>query len=66
MKIIFNQKEIDIEKDISILSFLEKQNLKDEHIAIAINQTIIKKEKWETTFLKDGDKILIIGAVRGG
>ncbi len=35
-------------------------------IAIAVNSRIIKKEKWESTYLNDGDEIIIIKAAYGG
>ncbi|QCE42971.1 sulfur carrier protein ThiS [Psychroserpens sp. NJDZ02] len=35
-------------------------------IAVAINQTIIAKNDWDTTRLIDGDHLLIITATQGG
>nr|WP_321450609.1 sulfur carrier protein ThiS [uncultured Carboxylicivirga sp.] len=35
-------------------------------IAVALNDCVVPKRKWETSQLSDGDKILIIKASQGG
>nr|WP_294936899.1 sulfur carrier protein ThiS [uncultured Flavobacterium sp.] len=44
------------------LEFPNKQN----GIALAINNTVIPKSNWVTTFLSESDEILIITATQGG
>jgi sulfur carrier protein len=39
---------------------------KTKGIAVAINQNIIPKTKWESTLLKDKDSVMIIKATQGG
>ena len=34
--------------------------------AIALNGVLIRKDKWQTTTLNDGDRIEIVRAVQGG
>ena len=34
--------------------------------AIALNGALIRKDKWQTTMLGDGDRVEIIRAVQGG
>ena len=34
--------------------------------AIALNGALIRKDKWQTTTLNDGDRIEIVRAVQGG
>lgn len=67
MKVLVNDDFIDIDKKTN-LHLLLKQ-LKIEHksgIAIAVNEQIINKSKWDKFFLKENDKILIISASQGG
>ncbi|MBA3663999.1 MAG: sulfur carrier protein ThiS [Bacteroidetes bacterium] len=39
---------------------------KTKGIAIAVNQTIVPKDKWPHTLLKEKDAVLIIKATQGG
>jgi sulfur carrier protein len=39
---------------------------KTKGIAVAINQSIIPKAKWESTSLNEKDNVLIIKATQGG
>jgi sulfur carrier protein len=34
--------------------------------AIALNGALIRKDKWQTTMLSDGDRVEIVRAVQGG
>jgi sulfur carrier protein len=54
-------------EDKSLHKFLEnKQLINKKGIAIAVNEYVIPKNKWETTSLNEGDKITIIQATAGG
>jgi sulfur carrier protein len=74
MKIFLNSKEIEVESEINITDFLLKYgdcvtvagNIPQFGFALALNNTVIKKENWATTFLAENDKILLIKAVCGG
>lgn len=35
-------------------------------IAVALNDTVVPKSKWQRTVLKSGDRIEIVHAVQGG
>lgn len=55
------------EKSISIKELLKSLNiLSDNGIAVAVNQTVIKKIDWENFMVKDNDKLLLITATQGG
>ena len=45
---------------------LEKLSIQQRGIALAVNQTIISKQHWDTTFLESNDDVLIIKATQGG
>ncbi|MFN8296152.1 MAG: sulfur carrier protein ThiS [Chitinophagales bacterium] len=50
-----------LEKAIDTLELEEKKG-----IALALNEEIIPRSKWNETILNNEDKIIIIGAVAGG
>lgn len=40
--------------------------LKPQGTAIAVNQHLVTKDKWEITFIKEGDVLTVISAAFGG
>jgi sulfur carrier protein len=67
MKIFINNEIQEFEEGISLELVLEQHQLTAKNgIAVAVNEEIIPKNKWEQTRLFDSDKIIVIGAVAGG
>ncbi|WP_435263727.1 sulfur carrier protein ThiS [Tenacibaculum sp. nBUS_03] len=50
----------------TIQKLVFKLKIDTNGIAIAINDSVIKREKWETKELKSNDKVLIIKSTQGG
>ncbi|CAM1347945.1 MULTISPECIES: sulfur carrier protein ThiS [Tenacibaculum] len=51
---------------LTIEQLVFKLQIVTNGIAIAINDSVIKKESWETKELKNNDKVLIIKSTQGG
>ena len=66
MLVFLNGKEIEIESKTNISDFVAKFSEVEFGFALALNNTVIKKENWTTTFLSENDKIILIKAVCGG
>ena len=67
MKIYFNNELIDLPSDyMSLSQFLEWKGLKTSGTAIAVNNKVIRKMAWDSTFLNDEDRITVITAAYGG
>lgn len=66
MQVILNNKTLQVDVDTSLAALLEEHGLGGKHIAVAINQSIVRRELWEMTKLNPNDNILIIGAIKGG
>ena len=67
MKIIVNQKEMEIEEDISLQKFIDNfLTNKPKFFAVSVNGKIIHKNNWQTHILKEGDKIDIVSVFQGG
>lgn len=66
IKIIFNNKPTELESDTSLQEFVDKNGMIPTNIAIAVNNRVVPKEKWENTIINDGDTLLIIKAYYGG
>lgn len=67
MKISFNNNKIEVEQGISLLDWMRSRGLHEQSgIALALNNRVVPKEKWEHTVLQENDMLLLIGASYGG
>ena len=66
MKIYINQKEIEVQDNISVKELLDMQQIATEGTAIAIDNKLVPKNEWNDRILTDGNKITIIRATFGG
>jgi sulfur carrier protein len=67
MEITFNDQRQEIEAQTSVQSALNKWvGEKQKGIAVAVNDSIVPKAKWESHLLQPNDKVLVIKATQGG
>ena len=66
MKIYINQKEIEVQDNISVKELLDMQQIAIEGTAIAIDNKLVPKNEWNDRILTDGNKITIIRGPFGG
>ena len=66
MRIHFNDEPMQCAGNLTLEILLEQMRVLKPGIALAINQTIVPREQWETHLLNDGDQILLFQAIAGG
>ena len=66
MTIMVNGKPREEDEGISIARLLEKLQVPPLRVAVLVNQEIIRKPHYETTLLKEGDKVEIMIIMAGG
>ncbi len=66
MTINVNNQLQSITENSSIETLLEQLDMITNGIAVAINNEVISKEKWDQIFLDDKDQVTIIQATQGG
>ncbi len=66
VKIFLNGKEMIIEEGKSVLEFLESIHLDTQRTVIQLNDIVLGKSLYSSTFLKDGDRINVIPVMGGG
>lgn len=67
MKILVNDEPKYLDQDSNLARLAEDMGLSQtKGWAIALNETIVPKTKFNDTVLKDGDRILLIKATQGG
>ncbi|TRX56145.1 sulfur carrier protein ThiS [Fulvivirga sp. M361] len=66
MDVSVNHESYQLDETINLQRLIERLDLSESGIAIAINNVIINRSDWRQTQLSDRDNILIIQAVQGG
>lgn len=66
IQITINGQADSVAECTSLASYLEAKGYRSEHIAVAVNQKIVKRNLHASTNLMEGDALIIIGAVKGG
>lgn len=63
---INGDKKIFDTKELNLQMLLEKENIKTNGIAIALNKVLIPKQKYSEFFLQNHDEIEIVTPFQGG
>lgn len=66
MNLTVNNNSHIIDESTTIDKLIEQLNIDSKGIAIAVNLTVVSKENWNKTALKENDNITIIKATQGG
>ena len=66
MNILLNEEPIEIIDSSTILDLVTVRDLPVSGIAVAVNSQIVKRELWETSMLREADRVTIIIATFGG
>lgn len=66
MKIYINDKVCEYPEKINIATLVAQEGIQTEHIAVALDEVMIPRSRWDSTGLTDGSRVLIIKAVQGG
>jgi len=68
MNIKVNGELQNVKESISLLDFITGRldGKEPKGIAVALNDTIIHRQKWQDTIVKENDTIEIVHAVQGG
>ncbi|OAT31456.1 sulfur carrier protein ThiS [Proteus myxofaciens] len=66
MNITVNDEKYSLDMPVTISQLLIQLEQPSIGVALAINETIIPRENWETYLINDGDTILLFQAIAGG
>jgi len=68
IQIKLNGEEKSINGETKLYDFvvIELNGKEPNGIAVALNETVIPKQKWESVIIKENDTVEIIHAVQGG
>lgn len=66
MNITVNDEQYSLDMPVTICQLLIQLEQPPIGVALAINETIVPRENWETHFINDDDTILLFQAIAGG
>ncbi len=66
MELMVNAKKLEVPDGATITTVLEELNINPLRVAVQLNLEIIKRERYEETMLKSGDRLEIITFMAGG
>lgn len=69
MRLFLNNRDEDIESTsdiITVSELLKLQKFSYKMLVVRVNDTLIKKDDYSTTTIKDGDKVQVIHLMTGG
>lgn len=66
MKLEVNGEAIEFKSAISVSELIQSLKISAPRVAVELNLDIVSKTSYDSTYLKDGDKIEIVSFVGGG
>ena len=68
MEIVLNNRpdKIDGHEKITIQELLELKNFTYKMLMVRLNDTTVKKDDYDNTYIRDGDKVAVIHLMTGG
>ncbi|GHD97727.1 MULTISPECIES: sulfur carrier protein ThiS [Pseudocitrobacter] len=66
MQIHFNDEPMPCAEGLSVTALLTQLEQLKPGVALALNQQILPRERWEHHIVQDGDRILLFQVIAGG
>lgn len=66
MRLIINDQPMEFTEPLTVTQLFASLDRKTAGTALAINQVIIPRHKWDSHFVNDQDNILLFQAIAGG
>lgn len=66
MRIRVNGDPVELPAEVTILQLLEQLHIDSRLVAVEHNLSIIKRARYESTLIADGDQVEIVNFVGGG
>ena len=66
MKLQINGEPRDFAAPLTLAGLLEQLGMKADRVAVELNRSIVPREQWEETSLREGDQLEIVHFVGGG
>ena len=64
--IVVNGKKEELEKSINLSELLKRKNVRPEVVTIELNDNIVERKDYDSTIVKDGDRLELVYFMGGG
>jgi len=66
MTLLINGEQRDFPDGLTVATLVGQLGMKPDRVAVELNLEIVPRTQWETTSLKNGDKLEVVHFVGGG
>ncbi|WP_318366954.1 sulfur carrier protein ThiS [Enterobacter sp.] len=66
MRILFNDEPMQCADNLTLSALLTQLNQGQTGTALALNEQIVPRDRWDQHMLQDGDRILLFQVIAGG
>ena len=66
MKITLNGEIKELENEVTLDRLLELFSLPSQRVAVELNREVVRKQAWDSTVVRDDDRIEVVHFVGGG
>lgn len=66
MQILFNDEPLQCADGITLATLLDQLRQLKPGVALALNQQILPRERWDVQQVREGDQILLFQVIAGG
>ncbi|WP_312953225.1 sulfur carrier protein ThiS [Superficieibacter sp.] len=66
MQIQFNDEPMQCAENLTVATLLDQLHQLKPGVALALNQQILPRERWEQQIVQEGDQILLFQVIAGG
>ncbi|MDR1759930.1 MAG: sulfur carrier protein ThiS [Fibrobacter sp.] len=66
MNLFLNGNAVKAEQGVTLDAFLCSHDLKRAGIAVAVNDAVVPRSRWEFSVLNESDRVLVIEVAQGG
>ncbi len=66
MDIVLNGERRTVADGITVLGLLELLKIQPQRVAVELNREIVKKDRYGTTAIKEGDSLEVVSFMAGG
>lgn len=66
MELLINGEPREVPEATSLQALLRLLELKEDRVAVELNRSIVKRDRWSDTLLRDHDRLEIVQFVGGG
>jgi len=66
MNIILNGEKREVPDNTTVRGLLEQLNIQHQRVAVELNEMIVKKERYGSTVIRNGDALEVVSFMGGG